>query len=394
MKRPVESKIVNRRLNLLAWSILASVFLGMSVYLILNPTRTGVVPNYRLASTNWWAGLPIYVGGTHGFLYFPQFIVAFTPFNNLRPEILGEIVWRAFGFGLFTLALRLLSVSSLQFGASLPASRLPPFAFLSLVLLAVPASLASLNNGQTNLPLSACLVLAALALCGEKWNLAAILLSLAIVLKPIALASWLLAFAVFPSVRKPLWIGLLPLVAFGFAHPDFHYAWERWGKCLEKIVRSYTPENLRVSDLFGAMGKFGAYTPPMLGKGVRAGACLAALAYVWICHRRQGVPAGSWALWVASALVFTIFNPRAETNSYVLISPLLAYTAVSYWREVEGGKWKGVVLGIACIALMCDGMGLLIYKATDVWFKPLIVLLVSPLLFRVPEGWKEKSERR
>jgi hypothetical protein len=50
-----------------------------------------------------------------------------------------------------------------------------------------------------------------------------------------------------------------------------------------------------------------------------------------------------------------------------------------------------MVLASACIGLMCDGMGKPIYLATDVWFKPLIVLLVSPLLFRVPEAWKRKS---
>jgi ABC-type Mn2+/Zn2+ transport system permease subunit len=94
---------------------------------------------------------------------------------------------------------------------------------------------------------------------------------------------------------------------------------------------------------------------------------------------------------VAAALVLTIFNPRAETNGYVLISPLLAYAAVNDWRQGAGNKWKGMVLAAACIGLMCDGMGLWIYKATDVWFKPMIVLLVSPLLFRMPEGWKGKG---
>jgi hypothetical protein len=88
-----------------------------------------------------------------------------------------------------------------------------------------------------------------------------------------------------------------------------------------------------------------------------------------------------------TALIWTIFNPRAETNSYVLISPLLAFAAVSYWTEVKGGRWKGAILSIACIGLMCDGMGKPIYLATDVWLKPLIVLLVSPLLFRMPESW-------
>ena len=260
--------------------------------------------------------------------------------------------------------------------------------FLFLILLSVPASLASLNNGQTNLPLSACLVLAALALRNQKWNLAALLLSLSLILKPIALAPWLLAFAVIPAMRKPLLIGVPIVGIIGFLHPNPSYAWGQWVEFLLKLCHSYTPENLRVSDIFGAIEKSGVQIPPLLEKGVRGAACLAALAWVWLSFRRQGLAGASWALWVATALVFTVFNPRAETNSYVLISPLLAYAAVSYWREVKGGRWKGWVLAAACLGLMCDGMGKPIYLATDVWFKPLIVLLASPLLFRRPESWK------
>jgi photosynthetic reaction center L subunit len=50
----------------------------MSVYLILNPTRTGVVPNYRFAATHWWDSTSMYPGGTHGFLYAPPFAVLFS----------------------------------------------------------------------------------------------------------------------------------------------------------------------------------------------------------------------------------------------------------------------------------------------------------------------------
>ena len=379
------------RLNILAWAILASVFVGMSIYLILNPTRTGVVPNYRFADSSWWASESMYPGGTHGFLYAPSSAVLFSPFHFLRPALLGEILWRAFGFGLFAFALRNLSVCSLQPAASLSAFRFPNSALLALVLLSVPASLASLNNGQTNLSLSASLVLAVLALRDQKWNLASLLLTLALILKPIALAPWLLAFAVIPNVRKALLVGLSALVVIGFFHPSPMYALGQWGEFFQKLFAAYTPENLRVSDLFGSLEKAGVTVPLLFEKGTRALACLGALAWVWRAYRLQGLSGAAWALWVTTALVFTVFNPRAETNSYVLISPLLAFAAVSYWREMEGGRWKATVLAAACIGLMCDGMGLFIYKATDVWFKPLLVLLVSPLLFRVPEAWKGKT---
>ena len=342
-----------------------------------------MVPNYRFAVTNWWDGSSMYPGGTHGFLYAPPFSILFSPFELLRPKILGEILWRAFGFGLFAFSLR--SLSTFHF---------PPSTFLPLVLLSIPASLASLNNGQTNLPLSASLVLAALSLRRQKWNCAAFFLTLSLILKPIALAPWLLAFVVLPAMRTPLLIGLPAFMLIGLLHPHPSYALSQWSEFFQKLMGSYTPENLRVSDIFGTIDRMGIQIPPMLEKATRAGACLGFLVWVWQSYCRHGVAKASWALWVGTALVFTVLNPRAETNGYVLISPLLAYAAISYWQGGEGSRWKGAVLAGASIGLMCDGMGLLIYKATDVWFKPLIVLLVSPLLFRMPDGWKVESGRR
>ena len=374
--------------NRVGWGLLGLVFIGMSLYLILHPTRTGVVPNYRFASSHWWLGESMYPGGTHGFLYAPTFAVLFTPFHLIQPAVLGEIVWRLFGFGLFAWGLwRLAAIFSAK-------SRDPHQSnaiFTLLVLLAVPASLASINNGQTNLALSASLVLLCVSIRDEKWNFAAACLTLALVLKPISVAPWLLAFAVFAPIRIPLLGGLVAVAILGLIHPDPAYALGQWIEFWGKLTHSYTPENLRVSDLFGLLEKMGFPNPLPFNSLSRVVASGAALWFVFWKYRRGGSMNGSWGLWVATALIWTIFNPRAETNSYVLISPLLAFTAVSYWTEVEGKRWKGTILAIACIGLMCDGMGKPIYLATDVWFKPLIVLLVSPLLLRMPTSWKKSS---
>jgi hypothetical protein len=376
---------MRNRWNTLGFTMLGLVFAGMSLYLFLNPTRTGVVPPYRGASVHWWTTEGLYEPGTHGFLYVPAFAVLFTPFNQIQPPILGEIIWRLLGFGVFGYALW--NLTNLC-APSQEDRRISSPAFAIMVLLAVPASLASLNNGQTNLLLAAVLTLAVLALRIEKWNLAGFLLASALVLKPISLAPWLLTFAVFKPARRALLIGMLGVLGLGFLHPDIKYAWGQNMSFLEKLVRCYTPENLRVSDLFGALQKWGVTPSPGLEKAIRAVASMAALGFVWWRKDRAGSLGGSWAIWVASSLILTIFNPRVETNSYVLISPLLAFAAVSYWREVKGDRWKGAILAVACIGFMCDGMGKPIYLATDVWLKPLIVLLVSPLLFSMPKSWR------
>jgi len=374
----------------LAWSILGLVFAGMAIYLILNPTRTGVVPNYRFAATNWWISKSMYPGGTHGFLYLPQFAVLFTPFNLIQPPVLGEILWRAMGFGLFALALLRLAkiVSPTTLDSRSPSSP-RGLAFLLLVLLAVPASLASINNGQTNLPLSACFILTFITIRERKWAIAAVLLTLCLVLKPIALAPWLLAFAVFPSMRVPLLCGLPALLVVGMTHPNPSYAWSQWVEFATKVSHAYTPVNLRVSDVFGMLEKAGIPNVFPVNSISRALGSLAALVFVWIRFRQRGLAAGSWTLAIVTVLVLTIFNPRAESNSYVLISPLLAYVAVSNFFAPRGTKLPGWILSVICLGLMCDGMSKTIYLATDVWLKPLLVILSIPMLFPMPMGWNE-----
>jgi hypothetical protein len=248
--------------------------------------------------------------------------------------------------------------------------------------------LASLNNGQTNLPLSAVLVLLCLALREERWNLGAVLLTIALILKPISVAPWLLVFAVFSRMRIPLLAALLVMFLVGFAHPSPSYAWSQWVEFWGKLTHSYTPENLRVSDMFGMLEKMGFSNPLSLNALTRAAVAGSALLFVGWKYRRGGYIDGSWGLWVVTALILTVFNPRAETNSYVLISPLLAFVALGNLLGSEGDRWKGWVLVAACLGLMCDGMGKSIYLATDVWFKPLIVLLVSPFLLSTPKIWK------
>jgi len=376
---------MRNRWNLFGFSVLGLVFLGMSLFLVFNPDRTGVVPNYRFASSHWWLAESMYPGGTHGFLYVPTFAVLFTPFYLIQPAVLGEIMWRLCGLGLFGWGLwRLASILNKKSSEG----REFHSTFALLVLLAVPASLASINNGQTNLALSASLVLLCISIRNEKWNFAAACLTLALVLKPIALVPWLLAFSVFAPIRIPLLGGVAAIGIIGFIHPDPGYAFGQWIEFGAKLIHSYAPVNLRVSDLFGMLEKAGCTNLLPFSSLSRIVASAAALWFIFWKYRRGGSMNGSWGLWFSTVIIWTLFNPRVETNSYVLVSPLLAFAAVSYWREVKGERWKGAILSIACIGLMCDGMGKPIYLATDVWFKPLIVLLVSPLLFRMPQIWK------
>jgi hypothetical protein len=193
-------------------------------------------------------------------------------------------------------------------------------------------------------------------------------------------------------MRMPLLCGVPALLVIGVIHPNLSYASSQWVEFGTKLFHSYTPENLRVSDIFGMLEKAGIPNVFPVNSISRALGSLAALAFVWIRFRQKGLAAGSWALAVVTVLILTIFNPRAETNSYVLVSPLLAYVAVNHFLQPSGSKLLGWILSAVCLGLMCDGMSKTIYLASDVWLKPLLVILSIPMLLPIPNSWMEARD--
>lgn len=360
-----------------AWSILAMAFVATTGSLVLLPARTGVVHEYRMASIRWWASEPLYGVGppTHGFLYFPTAAVLFSPFTWL-PALAGGIMWRAVGWVIFSFGLFRLSRLAL-FRLSCPTDK----AFRLLVLLAVPAALAALQNGQANLHLGGLFIHCAVDLWMGRYVRSVTLLVIAVALKPIALPLLLLSVAIFPPMRKPL-VWLAPaFVLVGIAHPQTGYAIEEWRQCLFNLGRAVRPEQLRVSDLFGMLEKTGmGRLPSGIEMGLRLGAAVAALFIVAWTARRFRREVAVWGLWSAGTLFLMLFSPRTETNSYVLFSPVAALAALLQTYSPSGRRWAGACLGGICGGLMCDGMGKTIYLATDVWLKPLLAVASVPLL--------------
>ena len=151
------------------------------------PSSHTTTPTYRLASTDWWAGIDPYTYNSHsGFMYFPQAAILYTPFT-WGPALFGDLLWRAVVFALLAYALfRLARAFLVEDG------RVTSSTFLILTLLAVPSSLASLRNAQFDLPLAAFMVLATAEIAGARWKAASIWLCLAVAFKPLAVVPLLL----------------------------------------------------------------------------------------------------------------------------------------------------------------------------------------------------------
>jgi hypothetical protein len=68
-----------------------------------------------------------------------------------------------------------------------------------------------------------------------------------------------------------------------------------------------------------------------------------------------------------------LFNPRAETNTYILMAIPYSLLAAYLLRETRQ-IYSGVAIAAACVALGTGALGLQVMKIFDPWSKPLLLI--------------------
>lgn len=358
------------------WGIFALVVCGI---VAVQPDRRTVTPEYREASNEWWnSGLEIYTGKS-GFLYLPQAAIFYTPFE-LLPARVGEPLWRLVMLG--SLA------GALWWGAKRLGGDNRGMLFLFASLLVLPASLASARNGQVNMPLAALYLFAALAIAGRHWWWAAACLAVSLGLKPISLAPMLLAGAVFPRLIWPLGVCTAALLALPFAHPDPAYVAGQYREFLWCLSESGRPTKHNWCDLAGMLRTFGWQPGQDFLWGVRVVAALGALGLALRAVRRADPLRASLTVLLIGAIYLMLFNPRTETNSYVIPAAFIALAGAYELVLHRSARRAFAYIGLA-IVWGSENYGWPIFPLTNLWLKALctLVLLVwlAPPIVKVRE---------
>ena len=350
------------------------VFLVIAGDVIRRPLSHTTTPTYRRAATHWWAGTDLYTYDPHaGFFYFPQAAILFTPFT-WGPYLLGEILWRAVGFGLLSYALWRLEKAFLTRRQPVPWK-----IFLGLSLLAVPSAMASLRNAQFDLPLAALVVLTAAEIGMGRWTAATCWLCLAVALKPLAVVPLLLFGALFgrqliPRLALGLFITLL--VPFLNLHPSF--VAHEYVRCGQTLLWAAQPHEPKFSDLPALLGRVHLELPDQAWTVLRLLGALAFLGLGALAVQRRARPAAAWAIGALGTTYLMLFNPRTETCSYVFLAPFVASLALLYLGQKKR-RWLGYALGFGALCFACDAIPVVHY-ATDRWLKPLVALLFLPVI--------------
>ncbi len=361
------------RTGLAVWLIYAVV---IGTIVAVQPDRRTVTLEYRGAAANWVEGEKALYRPRNGFLYLPHFALLYVPYQAL-PAPVGEPLWRWTGLALLAWGLWRVC-ASLEPGAR---GRL----FLVATLLVLPSSFASARNGQTNLALAGLFLLLVPSLAAKRWWLAAWEFGLALVLKPIALAPLLLAAALHRRLLLPLVMVLLVLAAVPFLRPDPAYAWGEHLNFVRNLNQAGNPTGHTWCDFAGLLRHFGLDLPQAVEWSVRAGAGLLALVLGAVAVRRRGGLEAAWALLWLGMVYLMLFNPRTETNSYIMLGGFVAVAggvAGIVRRDLKAAAWWVLMAFI----LGTENYGWPVFPLTNLWLKALSTLFLGWWLARALLG--------
>lgn len=350
-----------------AWTLWIAFAVVIAVILVAKVKPSHVTGTYFPTAATWWGGEgDIYTPGIAGYLYLPQSIWLFTPFLALPEGPVREIAWRVFGLALFAFGIRrLLRRTTLDGGAR---------HFEWVTLLIVLAAGSSARNGQTNLHLAGIMLHACCDLIDRRWWRATLWLWGGMLAKPIGLVMVLLVGALVGCMRGRLAVGLLVFLALPYLHPDPAYVTGQLELAIEKLGRSSQPGAKPYDDFVGIVRRLGLDMPQGLRTGLAAVMALVTLGLAWLGLRRGGRVQGFWILTALAATYLMLFNPRTETNSYVILVPWLAALATHAWLDLDRGR-LGWVFVAGCLALGADNYGRAVLTASRGLVKPLVALL-------------------
>jgi hypothetical protein len=351
---------------------------------VLAPRAHSLTPFYSDAALDFWRDRREPADYLNGFYYLPAARVLFTPFA-LIGNTAGGLAWRLFGFGLVALA-------AWRWAKTLASARWTAATCLILWMTISPSA-AVFRNGQFDAPTWALIALGGAFAAEERPWAAAIALSLALALKPIAIAP-LLMFAV---LRPAIGLRSIPLVAVAlalpFVNPDWGYVLRLYGDWLSGLTGAL-PQPGRWNDLANVLAATGLGLPYGAATLVRIAAAIGALALGALAVRRLPRAWADFEVLAIATLYLLLFNPRTEGSSYIGLG-LVAAVLAARLMLVEGRIALGWVLVGMCALIGLGGVSREAMALSGVWLRPLlaVVCFLAVILPRALDAglWSRKT---
>ncbi len=356
--------------NRSAWVLWGLLFLAGAAVIIHGDSRTDVTALW-LSSGNWLAGQGLYFDGSGigGFVYFPQAAILFIPFA-LFPKIIGEVLWRFVNIAVFA--------AGLYYFMQLLAGSAKKNIFLLATLISVPLAWDCVRNGQSTLIMAGLMLLAVVCASRSRWWPAALLLTLSVAFKPLALVLWLLVLVLYRPMTLRLLLALGAFALFPFLIQNYAYVLQQYSECI-RVMTTAAHVGVVVSGWttpFNTLREFGVAVPESVQTVIRFAAAFAALALCYAAVRWNDPKRASIFIYSFAALYLMLFSPRTENNTYVMLGPAIAVfmaDALLVKRRISTGIMLG---GVALVIVGHRAVAhLLIPRSNDTWVPPIMAVL-------------------
>lgn len=306
----------------LVFAVWAIVLLVICLRAALASGAHSVFPIYVAAAEHWRLGDPLYTSAGEPYRYSPLIAALLVPWS-LVPDWFGEILWRVIGCHVYLSGLLLFSRE--VFSSGWMGRRRAIW-----ILLALPLSLGSMNNGQSNVLVLGLILVSIAAVRRQQWNLAAFCLSVACLFKVYPVAIVLLLVVTRPRAlagRMVLALAVGLVLPFFLQTPAYCLEQYRaWLAHLQFNDRHLLTPNLWYRDarlLATLLGWELSYSNYQIMQLV-AGGILALGAAAMVrsgCEERRvlSLLLGMGCAWM------TVFGSATESSTYVFLAPTAAW---------------------------------------------------------------------
>lgn len=293
-----------------------------------HPRRFGsTFQAYLTAAHNFWSGLPIYDMSVLGeYLYWPVSLLVLGPLPLLSPVAAAAIA--------MTLAALALSIAAIVLMRALlperPRADVVNLAGI-LLMINIPAAWYNFKYVQAQIGMTAFMMIAAAAIMRRHWLMACFWLFLSVIIKPLSLVMLLLCGATQPKMRIGLIVALLAALALPFAFGNMSYVagqYSLWFIKLQQLTSVAPGEWPYQADFATMLDTIGISLPHFVQTCIRLAAALFILALVWRVSRLQNNVVFAIAVTLYAACYITLFGPRNEFLSFLVLTPTLTALAL------------------------------------------------------------------
>ncbi len=348
-------KIDFLKLAIIIW-VVCSVIISIRVF--LKPYGHTVFHIYSHAAFNWLNGVSTYQlepsGEIHRdvYRYCPPVTIMFIPFYFLGDAI-GGVAWRLIGIVVFLLAFYRWAFYATNIGKDNQCLG------ISLILL-MPLTLTSFNNGQVNLHMMAALLLGLSLLVEKKYLGAGLALSVGVIFKLFPL------FIVFLALLAFSWqffsgfilgIVLLGIVPFFCQSPNYVCSqYLEWFDALKSGDRSMYILEVAYRDFWLIIRYFNLPVSHEMYRLIQVLTACFVVALIFAA-RLKGLSLKKLAILVVG-LGFswlTLFGPSTESSTYIILAPGFAIAILEGVKSRLISRWIFSASGVIFFILAIGG---------------------------------------